>query len=272
MDAWAPRALHLAQARCAGCGLLVAQPQASEAEMEAFYGRAYYEELWPDPEAVRAENTELYSRYEMPLMQRLWGDWPPPARAAVVEVGCGYGVFVALLGRAGYRACGCDLSPKAVAYCRSQGLDVVEGRTPGLPFSTAAFDVAIARHVIEHLPDPRGFVKEMVDRVRPGGIVVIVTEDAWISQYMWDRLRARLLCRVPSFRSSTDHTFVFQARHLRLLLREAGCLDVRTASFSLRPVHESFHWRLYKGIFRTLDRLLGHGEYLMAVGRRGPAR
>lgn len=252
MTAWAATALHFAQARCASCGLLISQPQASEVEMESYYRRAYYEHQWPDAEAVWRDNTVSYRRHELPLMRRLWADWPPPDGGTVAEIGCGYGVFVSLLQEAGYRARGCDLSPKAVAYCRSRGLDVVEGKVPGIPLPRGAFDAAVSMHVIEHLPDPRGFVKEMMDLVR--------------------RARAFLRGRVPPFRSSTDHTFVFQAAHLRAMLREAGCDAVRTRSFAYRPGPESPHWRIYKGCFRALDQLLGHGEFLMAVGRRAPAR
>jgi SAM-dependent methyltransferase len=272
MDRWAPPALHFAQARCAGCGLLISQPQASESEMDAYYGSAYFDKHWPDPEAVWRENTGPYSRCELPLMRELWADWPPPAGASAAEVGCGYGVMLGVLREAGFRVRGCDLSPKAVAVCRGSGLDVVEGRTPGIPLPMATFDLSIARHVIEHLPDPRVFVKEMVDLVRPGGVVALVTEDAWTSQYAWDRLRARARGRIPRVRSSSDHTFVFGASHLRLLLSEAGCDDVRARAFSYPPPRESLHWRLYKGIFRALDRRMGHGDFLMAVGRRAPGR
>src|SRR5439155_12985260 len=110
MDAWAPPALHFAQARCTGCGLLISQPQASEAEMEAYYGHSYFEEQWPDSDAIWRQNTEVYKRYELPLMRELWADWPPPLPAAAAEVGCGYGVMLGALRDAGFRTQGCDLS------------------------------------------------------------------------------------------------------------------------------------------------------------------
>jgi len=268
MDAWAPSALHCTQARCADCGLLISQPQASDAEMDAYYGRSYFEEQWPDADAIWAHNTDVYKRYELPLMRELWADWPPPASGDAVEVGCGYGAMLGVLREEGYRTRGCDLSARAVAVCRERGLDVVEGKTPGVSLPKATFDLSIGRHIIEHLADPRAFVQEMVDLVRPGGAVVIVTEDAWNSQYAWDRLRARALGRIPPFRSSADHTFVFSARHLHALLSEAGCDVVRTRSFAFRPARESLHWRLYKGFLRAVDRRIGHGEFIMAVGRR----
>jgi SAM-dependent methyltransferase len=203
-------------------------------------------------------------------MERLWAEWRPPPGGAVAEIGCGYGVMMALLGEAGYRVRGCDVSGRAVRVCRARGLDVVEGKAPGVPLPRESFDLSLARHVIEHLADPRGFVKELVELVRPGGVIVVVTEDAWTSQYAWDRFRARLSGRIPPFRSSTDHTLVFQAAHLRQLLLEAGCDDVRTRSFSYAPGGERLHWWLYKGLFRNVDWVLGHGQYLMAVGRRAP--
>ncbi len=251
------------------CGLLVAQPQASEAEMDFYYERVFFEEHWPDAESQWAITSDVYRRHEFPLMQRLWADWPPPMGGAVVEIGCGYGVLLGLLREAGYNARGYEMSGKAVAFCRARRLDVVEGKGPGVPLPRGTFDVSVAMQVIEHVADPRGFVKDLVELVRPGGVIVLVTEDSWISQYAWDRCRARLLGRIPPFRSSTDHTFVFRGGHLEALLSEAGCDDVRARAFSYVPDGESPHWRLYKGFFRTFDRVLGHGEYLMAVGRRG---
>ena len=34
------------------------------------------------------------------------------------------------------------------------------------------------------------------------------------------------------------------------------------------PGRENLHWRVYKTLFRRIDRMLGHGDYLMAVARR----
>ncbi|HEX8149724.1 MAG TPA: class I SAM-dependent methyltransferase [Pyrinomonadaceae bacterium] len=268
MDTWTPERLHFAQAQCKACGILAAQPQASEIEIENYYKHYYYQEQWSDPEAYWVSNTEMFSRYEFPLIKQLWADSPPPAAGEVAEVGCGYGITLDFLQRAGYRVRGCELSSKAVAFCRSKGLDVVEGKSPGMPLPRQAFDMVVTRHVIEHVSDPRLFVEELVQLAKPGGLIVIVTEDAYITQYAWDRFRHKLAGKIPNYRSSTDHTFVFQGGHLRTLLADAGCGDVRTKSFSYGSMNESWHWRLYKNLFRTLDKLTGHGEFLMAVGCR----
>ena len=125
----------------------------------------------------------------------------------------------------------------------------------------------IARHVIEHVSDPREFVQTLVAAARPGGVIYIETENNWISQYAWERIRAYLQGRPRPFRSSRDHTYVFAASHLMRLLREAGCSEVRTMSFGEPANRESLHWRLYKGLFRAIDRATGGGELLAAAGR-----
>ncbi len=258
--------LHFAQVRCRGCGLLIAQPQASTEEMDRYYRSAYYQVTWSDEEGLWRQNGDAHAKRTLPLLKRLCrGLLDRPAR--ILEVGCGYGSLVGLLCAAGHRAVGMELSLKACAFGRRKGLDIVAARFPETPFRRGAFDVVIARHVIEHLPDPREFVQEMVALTRPGGAVVIETENARIAQYAWDRLRAHALLRIPPFRSSTDHTFVFRPAHLRSLLEEGGCDHIVSESFTDTPEHETLHWRAYKGFFRTLDRMAGGGELIVAAGR-----
>jgi SAM-dependent methyltransferase len=260
-----PVLLHTAQVRCRGCGLLISQPQATEEELEHFYGRAFYEELWPDASAI--SNRDAYRRDELQVMRRLWADGPPGPGAEAIEVGCGYGEFLDVLRDEGLRARGCEVGEKAVAHCRAHGHEVLRGKWPGLPFPSESADLVVSLQVVEHVSDPRAFVRDLVALARPGGLVAIATEDAWTSQVAIERLARRLRGRIPEFRSPTDHTCVLEARHLRALLEEAGCA-ARTLSYTRPPQRENFHWRLYKGLCRAVDRATGHGEFLMAVGRR----
>jgi 2-polyprenyl-3-methyl-5-hydroxy-6-metoxy-1,4-benzoquinol methylase len=265
-SAWQTGSLHFAQVRCVSCGLIISQPRATSDEIERYYADTYYREHWPDADTLVPESQRNYTRHEWPLMQELWRDWPPPADASLVEVGCGYGAFLGLMMQHGFRAAGCDLSHDAVKSCRGRGLHVLQGSVPGTAFGRQ-FDWSIAQHVIEHVEDPRAFVGALAALVRPGGLIVIVTEDSWSAQFGWRSFRSRLRGHIPAFHTSTDHTFIFSAHHLAQLLADAGCDEVRTRSFSYRGSGESLHWRLYKTTLRIVDRLLGRGDYLMAVGR-----
>ena len=262
------RFLHHAQVRCRTCRLLIAQPRATSGDIERYYRDHYYGEQWPDAEGAFRANASSYKQYEWPLLSSLWSPWPPRAGGRVVEVGCGYGAMLPLLSRAGYRVSGCDPSEDAVRFCRARGFEVVQGGIPGAPL-TPPYVLTISQHVIEHVEDPRGFVAALVKLTEPGGVVALVTEDAWTSQWACERMVAKAMGRTPEYHTSRDHTCVFSASHLDRLLREAGCDDVRTRAFSYVP-SESLHWKAYKGTCRVLDRLTGHGDFLMAAGRVRP--
>ena len=266
MERWDPSRLHFAQARCAGCGLVAAQPQATGEELETYYATQYYEQHPLDAETHWQENVRDYPRYELPLMERLWGGFAPPAGGSVAEIGCGHGSLLAVLGERGYRTRGVELSPSAAAFCRAKGLDVREGVDFG--DEQAACDVAASFQVIEHVIDPRAFVRGMVRLARPGGVVVITTENVWTAQYVLGRAKAMLRGGPGPYRTSSEHTFVFEGRHLERLLREEGCSVARSAAYRRLPAQGSLHFRLYREACRAIDRALGGGEYLMAVGRR----
>lgn len=268
MDAWTPGQLHFAQARCRGCGLVAAQPQATADELDAYYKARYYEQHQLDEETHWRVNVRDYPLYELPMMERLWSRFPPPRGATVAEIGCGHGSLLTVLGERGYRARGCELSPSAVEFCRRKGLDVIQGKDLGDPGPKGELDVVASLQVIEHVPDPRAFVRMLVGLARPGGAVVVATEDLWTSQYAFACASAWVRRSAPPYRTSTEHTFVFQATHLERLLREEGCDLVGAASYQREPPAGSLHWRLYKQVFRALDRATGHGEFLMAAGRK----
>jgi 2-polyprenyl-3-methyl-5-hydroxy-6-metoxy-1,4-benzoquinol methylase len=266
MDAWQPGNLHIGQARCAGCGLVAAQPQASPDELAAFYEGTYYEEHPIDPETHWQENVRDYPRYELPLLERLSAGFAPPPGGRVGEIGCGHGSLLTVLGARGYETHGVELSPSAVAFCRAKALDVRKGTDFG--DEEARYDLVASFQVIEHVLDPRAFVRRMIAPTRPGGAVVITTENVWTAQYAFVRLGMLLRGRLAPYRTSNAHTFVFQGRHLERLLREEGCDVTRSAAYRRGPAEGRLAFRLYRETFRALDAWAGGGEYLMAVGRR----
>jgi ubiquinone/menaquinone biosynthesis C-methylase UbiE len=110
---------------------------------------------------------------------------------SVLDVGCGNGAFLSLLGRVvrpqGH-AVGLDPAPAFVEEARARikidGLDdcvtIVEGDAYKLPFDDNSFDAARCERVLMHLDDPTAALREMHRVVRPGGRVV-ATEPDWAS-------------------------------------------------------------------------------------------
>jgi 2-polyprenyl-3-methyl-5-hydroxy-6-metoxy-1,4-benzoquinol methylase len=93
----------------------------------------------------------------------------------VLDIGCGYGDFVAPFLRAGCVPFGIESSPHRARYAAERGI-----RTANIPvealdaetFSTR-FDLVLANHVLEHVRDPRAFVAAIERVLEPGGWVCL---------------------------------------------------------------------------------------------------
>ena len=99
--------------------------------------------------------------------------------APVLDVGCGRGEFLALLGEAGIEARGVDLDPDMAAFCRDQGLDVEQADALGYlnDLGEESLGGIFAAQFVEHLePGPlTSFISLAASRLRPGGVMVLET-------------------------------------------------------------------------------------------------
>lgn len=94
---------------------------------------------------------------------------PPYPGARLLDVGCGSGAFLELAQSAGWQVQGVDFDPLAVAVARSRGLNVRCGGLEQIAEQTGTYDFLTCSHVIEHLHDPKGWIKGMHAMLRPNG-------------------------------------------------------------------------------------------------------
>ena len=113
----------------------------------------------------------------------------PRTGERLIDFGCGLGQFTrAFARRAGAPALGLDRSPEQLALARTLAeydgeRDLVEFRVgdvhaPPLAASEqGGFDVAYARFVLEHVPQPERVVAAMAAALAPGGRLVLEDDD-----------------------------------------------------------------------------------------------
>jgi 2-polyprenyl-3-methyl-5-hydroxy-6-metoxy-1,4-benzoquinol methylase len=120
----------------------------------------------------------------------------------VLDVGCGRGEFLEILGARGVRARGIDLNHEMVESCRARGLDVVEADALGYLRSQSDESLGglIATQVVEHLEPP--YLLALLDQaqqvLKPGSRIVLETINAacWLAffeSYLRDITHARAL-------------------------------------------------------------------------------
>jgi SAM-dependent methyltransferase len=157
----------------------------------------------------------------------------------IVDFGCGLGQLTRAMARAaGVRAVGLERSAEQIAealrQARADGeehlLELRESDVVGAAVEPSSYDLAHARFVLEHVPDPLAVVKAMVRAVRPGGRIILQDDDHDVLR-IWPEppgLRALWQAYMRTYDRLGNDPIV--GRRLVALLHEAGA----------RPVHATW--------------------------------
>jgi 2-polyprenyl-3-methyl-5-hydroxy-6-metoxy-1,4-benzoquinol methylase len=170
---------------CKACGTLVSQaPLTREAlEVRKDTGELYSKDYWLKRQQDHHGLPDIRARSRLDLPERcthwlrhLLSIQPPPA--AVLEIGCAHGGYVALMRAAGYDARGTEMSPWIVQYAQETfGVPVTAGPIEQQAFPAGSFDVLVLNDVLEHLPDPVATMRHCAKLLKPDGVFVIQTPE-----------------------------------------------------------------------------------------------
>ncbi|MGY1635251.1 class I SAM-dependent methyltransferase [Geodermatophilus sp. SYSU D00742] len=162
------------------------------------------------------------------LIEREHGGAPVGGR--LLEVGAGYGLFLAAARDAGWTTSGVELSRTGVAHARGTlGLDVFCGQVEDAPL-TPGFDVVCAWDTVEHVPDPLAFWRTARSLVADDGVVLFSTPS-------YSSLPARLLGTRWWTLKPTEHIWHFTPRTHALLLARAGFALTEVVRSPLAPAN-----------------------------------
>ncbi|HTP57930.1 MAG TPA: class I SAM-dependent methyltransferase, partial [Spirochaetia bacterium] len=127
-------------------------------------------------------------------------------------------------------------------------------------FPDNSFSVVHFSHLIEHVPDPKGLLAEVLRILKPGGFAVITTPNV-------DGFQARLFR--SDWRSAiADHVVLFSRRTLGMVIDEAGFQTLRTVTWGGLAVGTA-----PKIIKKPMDRLakkLGFGDVVLFLAQKAP--
>jgi SAM-dependent methyltransferase len=101
-----------------------------------------------------------------------------PTGSTYVEIGCGFGfgLDIATHGM-GWASRGMDPAKLAEVGRDLLGVDITLAYFSPETVAEASCDIVMATEVLEHLPDPVGFLREVYRGLKPDGIVVLTTPD-----------------------------------------------------------------------------------------------
>ncbi|NND44906.1 MAG: class I SAM-dependent methyltransferase, partial [Xanthomonadales bacterium] len=245
-------ATHLAFAdipvvRCTECGFLYSLKVLPEPELASSYVEA-------DPSPRHRQGQVVNARCNVRAIRKLLGGkWPE----SVLDVGAGYGFLLAELARRGVaETVGVELSRHDARFGREQlGVNVIDRPLSEASLESTRFDLVTAFEVIEHTSRPIAFLRELEAYVRPGGYLLIATDN-------FDGRAARALGAALPKWIPYSHISHFTPATLARAVRQVPGLEV-VDTISFTP------WELWMRM--AWNRIRGHSVEASGVSGLGSA-
>ena len=195
---------------------------------------------------------------------------------AFLDAGCGDGRYLAALAaELPARRAGCDISERILETARARvDADFRQANLEALPFADGEFDVVLCSQVIEHVLDADLALAELARVLRPGGTLVISTDNARnvvTRTINAPRTAAVAVLRLRGARGRIESPATAYTRtSFRALLERGGFTVERLETFRFHLM-----WPLdARPLTRTLNALDSHlprhglGDIVVAVARR----
>jgi 2-polyprenyl-3-methyl-5-hydroxy-6-metoxy-1,4-benzoquinol methylase len=159
--------LHLV--RCPRCSMIYANPVPAEMATGTFYDQAGSEYL--SPEKLESDYADVRFERELRLFRAHC------QRGSVLDVGCSSGAFLYQLKKRflnDYKILGTDVSRAPLDHAAKMGVPVARGEFPTQTYEEK-FDAVTFWAVMEHLSEPKTFLKKAASIVKSGGYCFILT-------------------------------------------------------------------------------------------------
>ena len=238
-----------------------APQQQKAANDEAVVGQLHdlYQDFY-----TRLENRYRGSREDIMVRQSVYlpdltaaRDWTGDAH--VLDIGCGRGEFLELLGQHAFSARGVDLNEVQVGVARDSGLDAIHGDGLRLLSECEAesLTAVTAMHVIEHIPFEQliNLCSDALEALKPGGVAIFETPDP-----------ENLVVGANTFYFDPTHVRPLPSELVAFVMEYAGFSDVEVRRLHPKAEYEAFMKDPAKDDYLT-ELVFGPQDYAV-IGRK----
>lgn len=196
---------------CLECGFVYSSPVLSEEAVRRLYNAA---DASPCTDQTSDQSISVNMRRYVQRLMRHSGI----RSGRLLDIGCGCGHLLRAAQGLGLEAQGIDPSQDAVQTACGQGCAALHGNYTAESFPENHFDLVSVIHVIDHVLDPLGLLRNVRRHLRPGGAVLVATHNI-----------ASLLARITG-----DRFLAYNIQHITYYT--PASLDRMIAAAGLKPV------------------------------------
>ena len=215
---------------CIHCGFAHVLPLPDERILKELYQKNYFV----------SENTDYFKQYERD------GDWwvlnfsdryeffekkLEATQRSLLDIGSGAGFFLQVGKNRGWAVKGIEPSRSAATYAKKMGLEVENDFFTENTESLGQFDVVNLTAVLEHVPDPKAFLRNAVSHLKNNGILCLSVPNDFnpFQKILVDHCDTDAWWVVPD-----HHLNYFNHHSLRKLVESEGLVPIyQTTSFPI---------------------------------------
>jgi 2-polyprenyl-3-methyl-5-hydroxy-6-metoxy-1,4-benzoquinol methylase len=215
---------------CKHCGFAHVLPVPDEKVLTELYQKNYFV----------SENIDYFKQYERD------GDWwvlnfsdryeffeskLDPAQRTLLDIGSGAGFFLQVGKNRGWKVKGIEPSRSAATYAKEMGLDVENDFFTENVKNLGKFDVVNLTAVLEHVPNPKVFLRNAVSHLKDKGILCLSVPNDFnpFQKILVENCDAEAWWVVPH-----HHLNYFNHHSLRKLVEDEGLTPLyQTTSFPI---------------------------------------
>lgn len=161
--------------KCGKCGLAFVSVLPSVAEIADYYNQHGK----PTEERIKTylglkSSRERRNARKLRLLENIQGH-----KGRLLDIGCGLGLFVKSASDRGWEAEGVDLDKDMIDYGRETlHVNLHNADLPDVKFPDNHFDAITMFNLLDHIREPKDFLKEVERILKPGGIIYLNVHDA----------------------------------------------------------------------------------------------
>jgi SAM-dependent methyltransferase len=197
---------------CPDCGAIFQHPPPPAEAMVSYADTEYERGVYRDYVEAREMKIEHF-RHRLEVLR------PRVSRGRLLDIGCSCGYFMQVAAQSGFEVEGLEFSHVAIAAADPAVRPRILRSDVDAFNSKGSYDLITAFDLIEHVPQPKEFLKKVRQLLAPEGCLAMSTPD---SEHF---LRYVMGARWPMLQPM-QHLTIFSRGAMRLALEEAGFGDI----------------------------------------------